>query len=677
MSNTHKEIYEFDKFRLDVSERILWRGEERLPLSEKAFEMLCALVRRGNHLVGKDELLAEVWADAIVEENNLDKNISVLRKVLGERAGKGKFIETVRGHGYRFAAEIREIAEEEGEKVRKGEGEILEAGALDLSEPSALADGLTSQLRISENTLQSNSPSEIKNLKSEIALNPEVQNQVTPNQIQNPKPEIQNRSVYIFAAVILLIVGGAVFYGWQSGEQSAETPIKTIAVLPFKSLGAENRNEVLELAMADTLISKLGGEEIIVRPLGSVSRYASIEQDSLKAGRELDVETVLDGTIQTADNRIRISARLFRTSDGRQIWAGQFDEKFTDLFSVQDLISERVANALKIRLGSDQKKHRTENVEAYQLYMKGRFHLLKGIKPETETSISYFEQAIELDPNYALAFAGLSDAYRGRAVGGEMPSGEFMPKARAAALKAIELDETLPEAHANLGHVMFWYDWDWRAAENQYKRALELDPNSPDALQFYAHLLSSSGRHSEALAKVKLARELDPLNLRINAIEGMLLLYAGQNDEAIASLQKTLELDPNYRLANMMAARAFIEKGMYAEAIAATRKARESSANSSEPVAYGTYALAKSGKAAEARIALDEILKLSNEGYVPPYNIALIYNALGETEKALDYLEKGFAEKDVRMVFLKVEPKWNNLGSEPRFIQLMKRMHFQ
>jgi serine/threonine-protein kinase len=177
------------------------------------------------------------------------------------------------------------------------------------------------------------------------------------------------------------------------------------------------------------------------------------------------------------------------------LWAGQFDEKFTDIFDVQDAISERVATALKVQLGGGEKRRYTENVEAYQLYMKGRFHLLKASKSEIETSISYFRQAIEVDPNYAVAYTGLADAYRGMTVGGEMPSSEFMPKARAAALRAIEIDDTLAEAYANLGHIMFWYDWDWAAAENQHRRSLQLDPNSPDALQFYAHLLSSAGRH--------------------------------------------------------------------------------------------------------------------------------------------------------------------------------------
>ena len=681
MSSEHSEIYEFDKFRLDVSERILWRAGERIALSEKAFDTLCALVRRGNRLVSKDELLTEIWADAIVEENNLDKNISILRKVLGERASTGKFIETVRGHGFRFIAEVRREEENrgrgEGEKGRKGEREISppSANGLDLSEPPTIAGGLdATELQTSNDDSQVENQSEIPNLKSQIQTSEN-------NQAQRPKTKDQKPNRFRLVAVVgglIIVLSLLVFYVWRSGEKSAVTgaPVKTIAVLPFKSLGAENRNEALELGMADTLIAKLGGEEMIVRPLGSVSRYAALEKDSVTAGRELDVDIVLDGTIQTSGDRIRISARLFRTSDGRQLWTGQFDEKFTDIFAVQDSISERVAAALRIRLGGV-KKRQTENTEAYQLYMKGRFHTLKAGSSEIIVGISYFEQAIAADPNYALAYAGLSDAYRAFAVGGEMPSGEFMPKAKAAALKAVELDDTLAEARANLGHIYFWYDWNWAESENLHRRALELDPNSADALQFYAHLLSNTGRHAEALAKIRRAREIDPLNLRINALEGMFLLHAGQIDESINRLRKTLELNPNYRLANMFAARAYIEKGMFAEAVAATAKARESVPDSSEPIVYGAYALAKSGKRAEARAALDELLNLSKTRHVPPSNFALIYNALGLRETALEYLEKALAEKDARMVFLKVEPKWNNLRGEPRFIELMRRMNFE
>jgi DNA-binding winged helix-turn-helix (wHTH) protein/TolB-like protein len=640
MTNAYRSaIYRIGEFRIDTAKRLLTRGAdgEVIPLTPKIFDTLVYFAENNGKVIEKDELMREIWSDTIVEENNLNKNISVLRRVLGEKPGEHRFIVTVPGHGYKFVAEV--IKEEEKPEDVEARRSIPE-----LSASAGAEDG--------------------DEVESAIEIDRE------------PRPEARAFRLYGLAALILLIGAAAAVYFWRSPPVPGPSPVRTIAVLPFKSLGGENRNEALELGMADSLIAKLGGQDLIVRPLGSVSRYASLEQDSLLAGRELGVENVLDGTIQTADNRIRIAARLFRASDGKQLWSGQFDEKFTDIFAVQDAISERVAAALKIRLESGGEKRDTKNVEAYQFYMKGRFHMLKAIGSETETGISYFQRAIEADPSYALAYAGLADAYRGQAVGGEMPSAEVFAKARAAANRALEIDETLAEAHANLGHILFWYDWDWKAAENQHRRALELNPNSADSLQFYAHLLSNTGRHAEALVKIKRARELDPLNLRINALEGLFLLHAGRTDEAIAALRKTLELDSNFRLANMFAARAYIEKGLFAEAIAATRRARVFSPLSSEPIAYGAYALAKAGEIAAARAALDEMLKLSATRYVPPYNFALVYNALGESAKALDQLEKAYAEKDVRMVFLKVEPKWNNLRAEPRFVELTRKMNF-
>lgn len=489
----------------------------------------------------------------------------------------------------------------------------------------------------------------------------------------------RHKPLAAFTLIVLLVAIG--FGIWYFGIGSADTKqIESIAVLPFQNDSESGETEYLSDGMTESLITRLAQlPNLNVKARSSVFRYKGKEDELQRIGKELNVEAILTGRIVRRGNDLTLYITLVDAATEKVLWKSDYNRSMTNLVALQSDVARDVSNKLQLKLsGADVQrltKTYTANADAYQLYMKGRFHLLKGIGSEPETVISYFQQAIEADPNYALAYAGLADAYRGRSVGGEMPSAEFMPKAKAAAIKAIEIDDTLAEAHANLGHVMFWYDWDWSAAEKEYKRALELDPNSPDALQFYAHLLTSSGRHPEALAKIKLARELDPVNLRVNAIEGMLLLYAGQTDEAIARLQQNLELDPNFRLTHMFAARAYIEKGMFDEAIAATRKSRELSAVSSEPIAYGAYALSRSGKLAEARAALDELLGWSKTRWIPPYNFALVYNALGERDKALDYLEKGFAEKDVRMVWLKVEPKLNNLRSQPRFIELMKRMN--
>jgi len=565
MSAAPKELFEFDKFHLDISERLLLCEGQRVPLSEKAFETLCAFVRRGNRLVGKEELLDAVWADVIVEENNLDKNISILRRVLRGSSGNGEFIETVRGHGYRFIPEIR-VTDKAG--------------------------------------------------------------------------------------------------------------LKTLAVLPFKSLVAENRDEALELGMADTLIAKLSGGAVAVRPFSAIRRYGSLDQDALAAGRELHVEAVLDGIIQPAGDRMRISAKLLRVDDGKQLWADQFDGKFIDIFAVQDSISERVTTALRIRLSKKGKKRFTENVEAYQLYMKGRYHTFRLTRTETEKGIACLQQAIELDPNYALAYAGLAETYLPMALTSCVPSCEVMPQAKAMAVRAVEADSNLAEAHTISGFITFWYDWDWQAAEQQILRALELDPACAEAHLCYAHLLSNIGRHARALAEIKLALELDTLSLKGNAIEGQILFFAGKDDEALHRLNQTIHLEPHFWLPHLFISAVYCEKGMYAEAVAAAEEATRLSANP-QANAYRAYALAKWGKRTEARAALDELLALTTTTYIPPYMLALVYSALDEREKTLDYLDKGFREKDVRMVFLKVDPKWNNLRSDPRFISLLKRMCLQ
>jgi DNA-binding winged helix-turn-helix (wHTH) protein/tetratricopeptide (TPR) repeat protein len=459
------------------------------------------------------------------------------------------------------------------------------------------------------------------------------------------------------------------------------TGLPTIAVLPFKPLVEAHRDASLELGMADTLIARLSGREVIVRPLSSVRRYVELDQDPLVAGHELGVGSVLEGSIQRWADNIRVTARLISLSTGASLWDGTFDEKFTDIFAVQDAIAEKVANALALQLGYQEAlrltKRYTENVEAYELYLKGRYHVNKLTPPDMQTGITYFQQALEIDPAYALAYVGLANAFLRISIAGEMPSDIFFPKAKEAAQKAIEIDDRLADAHAALGWIIFWYDWDWGAAENQLKRALELNSNNADAHEAYAHLLSNMGRHAEARAEIRRARELDPLNLLTNALEAQFLLHDGKLDEALARLLKTFEVEPNFWLAHLFASSAYTEKGMFAEAIVEAEKARAFSGGSSCAIAYGGYALSKSGKQAEARAVLEELLRLPAERYVPPYHIAVIYHSFGEREETFTWLERGIEQRDPKMTFLKVEPKWNNLRNDPRFQDLLQRVGFE
>jgi serine/threonine protein kinase/Tfp pilus assembly protein PilF len=487
-----------------------------------------------------------------------------------------------------------------------------------------------------------------------------------------------------FAAGLTVLLIGAIGFGyWYSNHRSSTaTQIESIAVLPFVNASGNNDVEYLSDGMSESLINSLSQlPNLSVKARSSVFRYKGKEVEPQQVAAELSVHAILNGRLVQRGDDLALYLSLVDARNGNQLWGEQYNRKLTDLVALQDEITRDVSRKLRARLsGTDEQnlaKNYTANTEAYQLYLKGRFHFLKNTGSEIQTGISYFQQAIEIDPSYALAYAGLADAYRAMALGGEMRSTEFLPKAKAAAQKALGIDDTLAEAHAVLGYIIYWYDWDWNAAEKQYKRALELNPNSSEAHLFYAHLLSSTGRHAEGLAEAKRARDLDPLNLRTNALEGQYLIYAGQTDEALNRLQKTFELDPNYRLIHLFASSAYIEKGMFAEAVAEARKARELSGVSSYPTAFLGYALAKSGKRAEAQAVLEELLKLSTERYIPPYHIALIYNGLDERDKAFAWLERGFVQRDPKMVFLKVEPKWNNLRDDPRFQDLLQRVGFK
>jgi DNA-binding winged helix-turn-helix (wHTH) protein/TolB-like protein len=631
MSEPLPQIYEFDEFRIDVSKRLLAAREAPIPLTPKVFDTLLYLVRNSGKVIGKDELMREIWSDSIVEENNLNQNISILRKVFGEKPGEQRFIVTVAGLGYRFVPTVRPIVDIKPE---------------------------------------SDTPTRMVEVKTAG----ESQRLGAPPVAQLPPKKSASYLRLLAVISAVLVLGAAGFYLGSLDADRAGESVKSIGVLPFKPLVADNRNESLELGMADALIAKLSAGDFAVRPLSAIRRFNSLEQDPLAAGRELGVESILDGTIQNWGDRIRISAKLVRISDGKQLWADQFDERFTDIFAVQDAISQKVAAALKIRL-VDKKKSPTENIEAYQLYMKGRYHTAKSTPPDLRASISYFQQAIDIDPEYALAYTGLARAYGVLGIFGEIAAAEAFPKARAAEQKALEIDDTLGEAHVALCMGLFWYDWDWASAERECVRGLEIDPNNADFHGHFAALLSGTGRHEEALAQAKRSRELDPLNLSQSALEGQFLLHAGRVDEAIERLRKVSELEPAFPFPHVFAASAFIEKGMFEEAIVEARTEYELTGRNEIP--FGAYAMAKLGRQQEARAVLNDLLKQSATKYVSPYNVALIYSGLDESANALDWLEKGYALRDPKMTFLKVEPKWNNLRNEARFVDLIRRMNFQ
>jgi len=449
----------------------------------------------------------------------------------------------------------------------------------------------------------------------------------------------------------------------------AAAPIKTLAVLPFKSLAAENREEALEMGMADTLISRLGNSrEIVVRPISSVRKYGGLEQDAVQAGRALAVDSVLDGSIQRWGANIRVNVRLVKTADGTSLWAGTFDEKFTDIFVVQDAIANKVAAALALRLGGEEQKHLTrrytENVEAYQYYLKGRFHWNKRAPRDLQKAIEHFKQAITLDRAYALAFAGLADAYTLLANAGS-PAHEIMPKAREAAHKAVLLDDNLAEAHAALGNTIIYYDYDFAGAEREHKRAIELNPNYATARHWYSELLMGLGRHEEALAEIRRALEIEPLSLILNRQYGASLLFARQYDAAIAQMKKTVELDANFAVGHSTLSVAYRMKGNYAESVEELARFQEL-IGGEQTAALMRESFAKGGWQEFLRAMTDERRPVN----LTPYNVATFHAALGENDRAFTELNKAYQNREAILGLLKVDPRFDSLHHDPRFEDL-------
>ena len=634
-ANTH--IYLFGDFRLDVARRLLLRRDngQVVKLTAKAFDTLLYMVRHAGTSLSKDELMLAVWPDTVVEENNLSQNVSSLRRALGEKQGENRYIATLPGHGFSFVAAVTPLAGGESADVP-------------------------------EDALQA-------------ARGEQGSKVITPAHSQSAW---RRKRLIILTGVTLTALVGLGVYFWRVRTKTVPVmPVRTLAVLPFKPLVVENRDEALELGMADALITKLSNTRgVIVRPLASARRYGGIEQDPLAARRALQVDAVIDGSIQRWGDRIRVTARLVGIG-GEQLWAGQFDEKFTDIFTVQDAISGRVAGALALHLGGEEErrltKRYTDNVAAYELYLRGRYHLFKLTPTEVRKGLEFFQEAVRVDPSYALAYTGIADAYRTLPITSDVAPRDAFPKAKEAVTKALELDDSLAEAHAILGWIKFWFDWDWAGAESEFRRAIDLNPNNTDARRGYAHLLSNIGRHEEALREVERARELDPLSLITNTIQGQFLHFAGRNDEAMQSFNKAFELDPNFWVAHVNLAYVFIEKKMYGQALTELTKAREQSGGNTTAISLTGYVLALSGERGRARDVLEELRKLSGQRYVPPYNLAIVHHGLGEREEALVWLERAYEERDILLTFVGVDHKWEALRSDHRFVNLLDRMHLQ
>lgn len=651
-----KRYYTFGQFRVDPVRRLLLKDGEVVPLAPKAFEMLLLLVENVGQVLEKRELLEYLWPGSIVEEANLTQTIYLLRRALADGSDGQQYIETMPKRGYRFVAEVLESADESA------------------NTPNQELNGIGLSI-ISPHELENNG-------KPEVIRKPEAIQVETANTV-DPVPN-RYRRIFSIATLIALLIAAALisYFGLIRKTVNSEIGghIRSVAVLPFKPLNPDADDNYLGLGMADVVITRLSDyDQVVVQPISAVRKYDNIDVNPLTAGQELNVDAVLEGTLQRMAGRLRVTMRLRDTRDGRILWSGKFDENFTDIFIVQDSISEQIATALALNLTRENRnrifKRYTENIEAYELYLKGRYWWSKRTVVGLNKAIGYFDQAISLSPDYALAYSGKADCYNLLSILEAMPPQEAFLQARAAATRALEIDDTLAEAYTSLAWVKWVYEWDWNAAETDFKRAIELSPGYAVGHDWYGVCLAQVGRFDEALEQLKQAEHLDPLSLVIQVHIGWVYYYIRKFDLAIERYRHVLEMDPNFAWAHMHLGQAYEQKGMLNEAIEEMLKAHSlSSIIHHRYQARLSRLYAVSGNRQEAVKMLNELLEIQKTRYVSPHSMALVYAGLGDKERAIEWLKKGMDQRAGRMVRLQFDPRFDNIRSDQRFKQILQRV---
>lgn len=653
--------YEFGPFQFDAGRQTLTRDGAITQLKGKASELLLVLIERRGQVIEKDQLMKLLWPDTVVEENNLTVHMTALRKALGDSPNEQRYIATIPGRGYRFVAEVPEPAPEQeaqeiifAQRTRASvtieedvEGEGLNAHAIESSNDAIAAPSRS----------------------------------LLPTTLSGSRSGVLRRSAALSLILIALI--GAAFYFWttkKSQRTSARAGAKTIAVLPFKLLGADESDEYLGIGLTDALITRLGRlRQIVVRPTSVVRKYSGVQTDPVEAGQALQAEAVLEGSIQRAGDRVRVTVQLVNSQDGSHLWTEKFDHKFTDLFAFEDSLSLRLADALSLELTGGEKqslvRRGTENPQAYQLYLKGRFYSERLTQDGFKKSFDYLNQAIALDPNYASAWDGLA-YYHINTVDLIASPREAFPRAREAAQRALANDEALAEAHISMAIIEWQYGWRFDAAEREFKRAIELNPTLAFAHQYYGFYLSLMGRFAEALTECARGQELDPLTPMIAAQVGQTYYYAHQYDQAITRLNEIVDMDPNWWLGQVLVGRAYEQAGALDRAIAKYEQARRLDETIPEILMDLGRAYAVSGKRRQAEEVLTRLRKQADGSYAAPFQIAMVYTGLGNKDQALASLEKAYEARSWYMTWLKVEPALDSLREDARFKDLVRRVGF-
>ncbi|HYL83899.1 MAG TPA: tetratricopeptide repeat protein [Candidatus Angelobacter sp.] len=624
MPEKTKRFFDFGRFRVDPVERVLLADGHPVSLTPKAFDTLLELLENSGHILEKDELLKRIWPDTFVEEGTLVQNISTLRKILGEAPDGSAYIETVPRRGYRFAGAVRKIN--------------LEPVSEEKIQSIAIA------VRAGEGT---------RNWIAALAL----------------------------AAVSLAAVFLARGRIWPRRDPAPKKIM--LAVLPFENLSGDAQQEYFSSGLTEEMITQLGDLEpnrlgVIART--SAMQYKGAKKDTREIGRELGVDYILEGSVRREGERVRITAQLIQVKDQTHLWARDYDRNLRDILALQSDVASAIAREIKLKLTSEESARLAStpalNPEAYELYLKGRYFWNKRTEDGFVKAIRYFEQANLLDPQYAQPYAGLADAYAllGSIPNHEISRGEAMPKAKAAALKALQLNSSLADAHTSLAFVEMQYEWDWPISEKEFKRALELNPNYATAHQWYAVWLMSQGKQDAALEEERRAQEADPLSTIIKTDTAQLLVCAGRYDEALLQAQRALEIDPGFLLGHHYLAVAYTEKKDYQAAISEFQKVLAISKGdtwATQGIAW-TYALA--GQKSKSEAILREMLHGAKNSEDLALQLAVVYASLGENDQAFAWLEKAYQHRDGGLILFNVVPEFESLHVDPRFDDLAQRV---
>jgi len=636
-----RRFYEFGPFRLDPNRHRLFLGDEVVALSPKAIQTLILLVENRGKLLERETLMDALWPHVIVEDANLTVAVSQLRKALNQNGDKGGFIETIPRVGYRFVADTCEV---------------IEAPESLILQQRTHLQPMTDKAEANEITT---APPE---LQAKISLMPEQR-----------RPRRMQRRLIVALALCLTIAVAAVAYRFVRSDSSAPGNIGSVAVLPLKNLTGDPTAEYFSDGITESIISELSKiPELKVISRASVFVFKGKEIDPREAGRRLGVASIVEGSLLKSKDRIRVQLRLVAAADGHIIWSGDsYERAAADIFEVQDEISCNVAEHLRpVFCAGKPARRSTENVAAYEAYLKGRYYMSQRTAEGLMKAIQFFQQAIEIDARYALAYCDLAESYKLAVWYVPMPASEAVPELQTAAIKAMELDSSLAEAHTAMAEV-YSFQWRWKESLAENERAITLHPGYGAGHHNVALALALIGRNADAITHIRRARELDPLSVIINTDFGWVYYLGHRYDEAIAQYQKALELDPNFTLAHFDLALAYSALARHDQAIAEMQNAR---GRGSDYLAGLGYLYAVAGRRAEALTSLAELQGLAKQQYVPPYHFAWIYAGLGDKDKAISLLQQVYAEHTQHVVDFKTVPMFDSLRSDERFQELVQKV---